>query len=274
MGEGIGWHPDHTGAALGKPLGLPVKELAPVAQTTSLPINLDSDIVVIGGPNATPFTMVAWEFTGSDTLQLGRRSDPTLPLRWYGLSDATDSSIQGDTRIGWEMEGVGPVATVNWPLVDAKNDGRLRRPRPSATGITIKGQTAYLPDENWLLITRLPNFLHSKFPIESGSRDPSYWPSLLVIEAAHGVGTRAAELLADQNALPMLEELETAVKGVEYFQALFIVSDLDLEREFEWTWKGPKRKRFHRFNTIGLEDVEPLDFGRDLFLKAHEQAAI
>ena len=52
------------------------------------------DILVVGGPNSTSETMVAWGFRGADYRSLEREADPLLPLRWYGGSSELASVFQ------------------------------------------------------------------------------------------------------------------------------------------------------------------------------------
>lgn len=136
------------------------------------------------------------------------------------------------------MEGVGPVATVNWHYVDTKKRKRIR-PEPGKR-ITVKEGDAYIPRDNYLLVTRLPNFLTSDFE-ELLQLDPSVWPHLLVFEGNHGLGTRAAELLVGSAGLKALEEAKSELRGATEFQVLFRVTGIEL------TDKG-----FHRFHKIEL----------------------
>jgi hypothetical protein len=254
--------------ALIKPLGI-LNDWKPLVVPSDFRIGIDprGDLVVIGGPVSTVLTKIAWEYSGPKGRALRRPEDPIVPLRWYGIADAKDASIVQDFPISWEMEGVGAVGpTSNWPFEDTKTGTRIT-PEPGDK-VPVKGQEAYVPKDNYLLITRLPNFVAPDFG-ELLSRDPSVWPHLLVFEGSHGLGTRAAELLVSSVGLKALQEAERELRGTTGFQVLFRVTGLDWELN-DLTGKG-----FHKFHQIELVDdgVWPLNFlDTNIYRRAHEYA--
>jgi len=272
LGEPIynGYHRENVAAAnaLIKPLGL-LSDYKPLVVPSNLRIGIDprGDLVLIGGPVSTVLTQIAWEYSGPEGRALRRPENPIVPLRWYGVSDAKDASIARDFPISWKMEGAGEVGpTVNWPFEDTITGMRIR-PEPGEM-VTVRVQKAYVPKDNYLLITRLPNFLSPDFG-ELLSLDPSVWPHLLVFEGSHGIGTRAAELLVSSVGLKALQEAERELRGATEFQVLFRVTGFDLGLN-DLTGES-----FHKFHQIELLDdgVWPLDFLDDnIYRRAHEYA--
>ncbi len=244
-------------------LGLADPDAIVVPQWADLEIDPRGDVILIGGPNSTPLTKIAWEFEGPDDRHLTRPQDAIVPLRFYGISDVDDPSMKRDVPIGWKMENVGPVATVNWYIIDTKHPRRTRRPVPSTEEVTtIKGQRGYVPRDNYLLITSLPNFLSPDFR-DFQRLNPAGWPHILVMEGNHGLGTRAVELLLTAEGLKPLQEAKAALKGAREFQVMFHVSGIE------------ESEGFHRFTKVKLDEdgVEPLDhIGIDVYEKANESA--
>lgn len=115
-----------------------------------------------------------------------------------------------------------------------------------------------LPSENYLLVTKLPNFLSSK-----RQGNPSSWPQLLVFEGNNGLGTRAVELLLQPAGLEGLDHVKSRLQGATAFQTLFRVYDIEL------TTQG-----FHRFRKIEPLDwaIEPLKVDEHTYEKAHKKA--
>lgn len=253
-----GTHPDNlaAGRALAPILGMLDSEPIQIPKSNRLKILPEGDFVLIGGPNSTPLTKIVWEFDGPNDRELDRAPIPVLPLRFYGVSNVKDSRLPQEP-IGWRLEGVGPVTTVNWPFVDMKQNEELIIPQPGSR-IEVKGKKAYLPYDNYILVTKLPNFLS---PTRQGY--PRLWPQLLVFEGNNGVGTRAAELLIQPAGIEALEHLKSKLYGATSFQALFRVYDLDL------TDKG-----YHRFSKIEPLDwaIEPLEISNLVFERAHKES--
>jgi hypothetical protein len=267
-----GTHPDNRAAegALLELLGITNDTV--FEEADELEIAGDGGLVLFGGPNSTPYTSVAWEFDGPNYRQLRRSENPILPIRFYGLSDVTDPTLVRDVRIGWDLEGVGEVSTVNWPYIDTYRSGKTYRPEPDRRQnkrLTVKGESVFLPYDNYLLVTRLPNFMLRDLSTLDGVH-PSVWPHLLVIEGNHGLGTRAVELLLQKQGLQALSDASSALRGSHAFQVLFRVEHLELTGT---TSADGTPLAYHRFRTINLEEPQDLDhIGTDTYKRAHDRA--
>ena len=86
-----------------------------------------------------------------------------------------------------------------------------------------------MPYDNYLLITRIPNFLSEKFELDKG-QNLSRWGKLVFIQATHGIGTRAVELLLTYKGKDPLSKMESDIKGAHAFQAIFRVSNPEKDR--------------------------------------------
>jgi hypothetical protein len=265
------FHPDNEAAFLRLATALGVDFRAGHAEP-SLNMVRNGDVFLVGGPKSTGLTRVAWEFEGDDEARLTRPAEPILKqLRWYGVSDESDIH---DTRIGWRLESVGPVAAANWPLVDTKTKKRYRGANPSRNSIiTASGEEVFEPKDNWLIVTRLPNFLADLRSLPNlDLRSPDTWPGLLVFEGAHGLGTRAAELLLETQGQMLIEQAEHELRrfGMEAYQLRFEVKDLEVSvADLE-----DPRKAVHRFARIDLLDIEPLEIPAATYMLANEKAVI
>ena len=269
-----GTHPDNRAAvsAFLGPLGITDATLLHSAE--DLAVAGDGDLVLFGGPNSTPLTSTAWEFDGPNSRQLRRPDKPILPLRFYGLSDETDRTLVRDKRIGWHLEGVGEVGTVNWPYIDTYLPGKRYRPEPDYRAnrqvLLNAADTTYLPLSNYLLITRLPNFMVQDMSA-LGDLHPNVWPHLLVVSGNHGLGTRAAELLLEGVGLRALKDAHNELGSSSHaFQVLFRVTDVELE---ETEAENGALLAYHRFHQIELEAAQPLDhIGPSIYRRAHHRA--
>jgi excisionase family DNA binding protein len=234
-----------AGIALIGPLNLLDSKPIVMPPNERIGIQPGGDLIAVGGPNSTPITMVAWEFDGPNDRQLVRRPDPLIPLRYYSLSDETDPTIAQDVRIGWFGEGFEPVSTVNWPVLDTWTGKRLR-PQPGKR-ISIKTGDVHLPVDDYLIVTRIPNYLSSDFEGKL-QLDPTVWPYMLVFDGSHGLATRAAELLVSDAGLDALRSARNMLGRASAYQLLFRVTKVEL------TEGG-----FHRYQTIQLEDAVCLE---------------
>lgn len=261
------YHPYHrlTGDALLEPLGLHPPSEATRRLAHGLPQQPHGDKIVFGGPNSTIETARAWGFQGSSQREL-KRVDPVLPLRWYGISAESELGSEQANVIVYGM-GRGRVAqTKNWPIVDlAVPDqplvsARVRltaEERASLPPLTVPSRQAFRPESNWLIITRVPNFLDPHFL----RYDTFARPTLLVVEGVNGVGTRAAELLVQEAGLGALEDFSREKGAHEYFQALFEAYDYE-----------PVSNGTHRFRRIGYEDLHLLPAETAPYMRAHRDA--
>jgi excisionase family DNA binding protein len=218
----------------------------------------EGDFVLIGGPTSTHLTRVAWEFEGTNLRQLDRPLEPIIPFRFYGISNEQDSRIPRE-RVGWHLEGVGPVSTVPWPYIDTTGGIDSLIPKLDKK-FKVNGGDAYLPRNNYLLVTKLPNFLSAR-----RQGDPITWPKMVVFEGNNGLGTRGAELLLQHEGLRALEHLDTTLKkkgatGASAFQAIFEVSDIEETHD-----------KFHRFRNIELleESIHRLDISKQTYERAY-----
>jgi len=254
-----GTHPDNlaAGRTLHSVFGMYDAKPIQMPSDSWNKISPDGDIVLVGGPNSTELTMIAWEFDVPNMRELDRDPNPIIPLRFFGISNTKSASL-GRDRVGWNLEGVGPVSTVNWPYIDVKRGEELIIPDLGGGKIEVNEEDVYLPFENHLLVTRLPNFLSSK-----RQGHPSSWPQMLFFQANNGIGTRAAELLLQPAGLEALEHVKSKLQGATAFQALFRVYDPEL------TWGN-----FHRFRKIEPLDwaIEPLNIDDQTFERAHKKA--
>lgn len=228
--------------------------------------NLETaDQVVYGGPNSTPFTRLAWEFWGPNTRQLTRRSDPSVPLRFIGESNELNVKQIPDHWIEY-VKADGKIEQEEaWPMVDLSN-GRTYAPRPKTeAGSLVKdGRTikTFLPLDNYVTITRVPNFV-GRPPDKSDHR---LWPSIVVIDGSNGIGTRAAELLQQPQGLKLLQDLKQFLQGADSFQVILRAYDL------EQTGKG-----MHRFREIEPvsgsfeQSVCKIELSTDSWLAAHKR---
>lgn len=276
-----GFHGDNylTSAVLREPLGLPNEGQQPENVNRAISPDWRGDLFVIGGPNSTKETMIAWEFEGSDDQHLTRpeeRGDqPIIPLRWYGVSDATRAVQLGAPRVAYKIPESGARVTLGWPFVEVR-DGRIVRPwvpRPSPEALHISDQRYPVPDNNYLCITRMPNILSPQFPQALAEQRLQDVPYLLVIDGSNGIGTRASELLTDSRGLPILEEAATRLGGSTEFQLLFEVGAVS-------TTDDPRYGEFDSFtelrSLIGayrFEEVGDVDWRREMYLRAHARAA-
>lgn len=259
-----GYHVDNlaAGMSLGGALGLfdPIEQIVKDRPFDAPP---DGDLILIGGPNSTPWTSIAWEFEGPDDHSLRRRSDPIIPLMYYGISDSA-----GLERVGWDMQNQGPRASYNWPFVctDPSRPWRLLTPEYGPDTVTVDrgGEVEVVPvlRTNYLLVTRLPNFLAPNFEQIVASSPPEDWPHLTVFEGNHGVGTRGVELLIAVEGLRPLELLSGRLEGAPTFQAVFLLGDIQRAAG-----------GFHKPYSIELLDAAPLRLKDSVYLAAHRYAS-
>jgi hypothetical protein len=224
----------------------------------------DRDMVIVGGPNSSLWTSIAWEFEGPNNDTLRRNPDPIIPLTYYGISDR-----EGLERVGYLLDGEMPVATSNWPFVctdERRPVPPLITPEYSAKEflrVEHSGRVEMVPIvlDNYLLATRIPNFLAPNFEqiMQTSSRED--WPYILVFEGTHGVGTRGVELLLTVKGLDVLDKLRISLNGANSFQAMFWMGDVMR------TLGG-----FHKPNSIKLLDSVPMDLPDSVYLRAHTYA--
>ena len=251
-----------AGVALAGPLGLYAAN--PITTDGGIDALPDGDLVLIGGPNSTPLTKIAWEFEGPNDRELRRRDNPVIPLTFYGISDS-----KGLERVAWKMEDQGNRASYNWPFVCTDENRPYRELRPEydetrRLPVEWDGRMEEVPTlrNNYLLVTRIPNFLAPNFAETVKTTAREDWPYLTVFEGNHGVGTRGVALLLTAEGLASLEKLKHSLRGIAAFQQMFRVGDIALT-------PGD----FHKPYSIELfDDVAPLDLSESVYLQAHDYA--
>lgn len=260
-------HPDNkaAGKTLNKVIGLYDTASSNAQIVPSIDTPLDDDVVLVGGSASTPFTRIVFEQDGPFDYKLSRSKRPIIPLPYYGLSDPTP--IKTD-RVGLVIEGVGPVAQYNWACVytgPSGNKEKMLRSTPGREELNVEQEgrieTVHVPIDNYLIITKLPNFLSSKFEVASERNDRSTWPHVIVFDGMHGVGTRAVELLLREEGFETIEFLNRELHGTTEFQVVF------RPKEIQRTDEG-----FHRAHAIELIDVVPLQLDTKIYQEAHKYA--
>lgn len=264
-----GTHPDNE-AAGGAVLD-PFEFLSSSQVSTDEFLSLEpaGNLVVVGGTNSNLLTMLAWEFDGPDLNHLHRPEErgkePIIPLRWFGVSDREDPSMLRQGLVGWNLERVGRVTTTNWGLIDTASD----KPIYGATGdeFTDKdGRKGHYIQSNFLIVTRLPNFLSRDF----ATTPPEEWPTLVVFQGMHGIGTRAIELLSAGEGLQALRDARKGLGGCGQFQLKFTVSGRQPAEQVE-----SEAIPYDRFTKVQLDHdgVHRLELPESKYIAAHVRLA-
>jgi hypothetical protein len=236
------FHPDNWAAGVSVAATLESRNLTvdELRAARGLPLQLEGEIFIAGGPNSTQETSVAWEFEGSSDQELDRREGALLPLRWWGVSNRNDPGVTSAEPHGYIMEDVGPTKESVWPLIDRLDRSSVLDMIPTDEYINVDGERLRVPGNNYLIATRVPNYLDPGFPTILRRGLP--WPHLLVFEGANGIGTRAVELLSSAAGLQALQDAVDELDGAREFQLLFEAY-------------APQRdviSGFHRFSRIRL----------------------
>lgn len=238
-------HPDNWAAGVGLAPAIGLAEVPPerYRHRDGDPLPVAGDLFIFGGSNSTEETAVAWEFEGDDDRHLARRTDPLIPLRWWGLSDSNHPKLRDTEPVAFHMEGVtGSRAAIGWPLIDRFSDELVGAPATNRRDtIVVNDRRVRLVKSNFVLLTRLPNYLDPDFAEVADK--PNEWPHMLVVEGGNGIGTRAAELLATASGLAALHDASVALDGAHEFQVRFEAYDVDLDL-----------RGFHRFRSIRYVD--------------------
>ncbi len=196
----------------------------------SLPVSMPvkSEYVLIGGPVSTPIVRDVWQYeTGRRSgPSLKRVNEPLLPLPYSFIFDDEDDRMKDMERFSWTFaDGSGRFAdSPNRPLLDGQRN-RLLIPKPSSEFRPVRGEQLRVPYDNYLIITRIPNFLSEKFD----ERYPDLWGSLVSIQATHGIGTRAVGLLLTHKGKDPLLKMKDAISDARAFQAVFRVSKPEVD---------------------------------------------
>jgi hypothetical protein len=254
-----------AGTAVASMLGLSELKQVVMRHRAVIPIQRLGDLFVIGGPNSTDECMIAWEYEMPTANALRRKENPTLPLRWHWIVDIEHPAVVDAAPMGYVVDSLGARGAGAWPLVDVNMEtGKTKRlllPEPSDEIVAVSGRKAFVPLHNYLLVTRLPNFLDPRID-QWLELDRSQWPHILAIEGTHSIGTKAAELLASSGGLEALTQAEHDVHGATEFQLLFRVTRICT------TFQG-----IHRFRRVEFVDAQRLDaIGASTYQLAHMTA--
>jgi hypothetical protein len=260
-----GAHPDNLVAELKLHPFLQMYEyqLQRDADGTLTEIDLEGDLISFGGPNSTRLTRLAWEFDGEADDELDRDDDALIPLRYAGISNRKSPHLP-PYRIAYRRANNNAAPAIPWPLYDLANPDRRWTPRAAGKPIgEVMGDDGrllkvYEPLNNFLIITKLPNYL-----CRERRGHPSAWPQLVVFDGSNGIGTRGAELLIEPQGCEILEQIKSETQGVAGFQAMLEVYDI------EHTGEGD------RFTRIKLVDgsIAPLTVPSELYQAAHIKVA-
>ncbi|WP_448623564.1 hypothetical protein [Geodermatophilus sp. URMC 64] len=242
------FHPDNWAAAcaLGSPLGYP--HSVDYVTREHGTVSLEGNVALFGGCTSTDETTIAFEFEGPNDRTLRRPVKPLIPLRWCELGDVNDPAVADTGPVAYNYEGVGPRRTAAWPVVELDmQSGKATHyyiPRLSRESVDVQEQSLPLPSDNYLYITRLPNFLDENF--DPDRRDN--WRHMLLFSGSNGIGTRAAELLITSGGLDQLEEASRSLGGSREFQIL-----LRAHQPVE------ENGGYHRFTRLEFIGAQPLD---------------
>lgn len=260
-----GWSPDNFAAfgAIKDVLELYDVEATVIPNDEYMEIDPDGDVVVIGGPVSTRLSMVAFEFEGPNHDELNRPEKPIIPLKYYGVADKNDIHVRNDKMMCYQSQGMGVRSGVNWHLVNAHKNRRIRAKLEKKQ---YKDTGSYLPIDNYLTVTRIPNFVAPSFKNYLHC-DRILWPYLLIFDGMHAIGTRATELLVSSSGLKAIKETKTALRQTATYQLLYRITDLHLVKD------KSTGEDFHIFHRISLEDVISLDdIDNQTYRKAHDYA--
>jgi hypothetical protein len=229
----------------------------------------EGDVILLGGPTSTLWTEIAWEFEGTDPRKKVRSANPILRLPYYGGSDetdATDRPAHAPAEVGWYMEGAGPIMTANWPLIyedPMRKQKSYKYVSGGDTTVTVNGRVVQTIQDNFLLITRVPNILGRNFKT-AAQLPPEKWPALIVFEGNHGPGTRGLELLLTEPKAATLTKLRMIVQDELFFQIVLRLGE----------FKKAANLGYHQFTVIDqIVDFVPLRFDVSVYVAAHERAA-
>jgi len=253
----LNYHPDNL--AISKA----IMSLSPNA--TNLPkeddnllMHFEGNILIFGGPLSTPLTRVIFEYEAAgDGVFLRpevRGTDALIPVPYYQAPRGSELL----TRI---MQGKGPVAARRAWRIESSGlsvpKTEVFDPRPGKKKLLVK-QTGERLNEvgvDYLLITRIPNFLSPSFQshFERNPNDCSY---LSIFEGCTGIGTRGVIELT-QNA-EVIRKAFRRLQNSPAYQMLFKISDVIVDEQ----------GGFQRGRKIELIDAFPLQHELDLYMYA------
>lgn len=230
------YHPDNVagGSAIYSSLLNTDELIVPAPGDSGIEIDPQGNILIVGGPVGTKYSRIALEFDGPDPRHLERSADPIIPLRWYGLANVDDPRVKDRGKVFYMMEKVGPVSPSNWPLIDTHR----AEPWVVETGTRLGGLAYDLPTywlrDNYLTITRIPNFLSVRgADLLSRQTELARWPQLVILDGRNGLGTRGAELLTMTTGDEALRGAAHAIRNFgSAYQLLFRLTNLATDAAF------------------------------------------
>lgn len=175
----------------------------------SVTLDLDSNIVLIGSPESEPMTRLVFGYESAGASGYAYANGTIrLPYRWNEHISGASHALCLQRR-----PGGGIAIRPNWPLVASLTGGCERSTWPYISNGFLS--------EDYLLITRVPNFL-SERALTSGK-------TILSVAGLHGVGTRAVELLFRDARLvgETLDRIDAMQLRGRPLQALFSINSID-----------------------------------------------
>jgi hypothetical protein len=263
-----GYHRDHLTpwACLNYALGIGLWRSIRILPADYLQITPEGDLFVIGGPVATPITKHAYEYRGPNDNALRRdHAKAALPLRFYWMADQTSDLVDKQVAIGWRLEDGRAVSSPAMPIIDTRAPAEPKAPIPNRSrpirGLRRPdGRKVYLPKNNFLIVTRLRNF------IAVDPEDPLFegedCPSIVLIEGNNGIGTRGFELLSNSNYRPVLKQVARDLNGAREYQLLFELTEIESTKRGAMTYDA--------FTGMTSEAVEPLNIEISRYKRARD----
>lgn len=204
--------------------------------TDEIPQTLEGISLISGSPvsNATSRYLFEFDYVDPSDKMAGltRSSSPIFETDFEFLLEKDALSKLGiSDRIG--TRGI----TGNWSIVNKKTGDIFAS--------TI--QNGRLTSD-YLLVTRLPNV----FDKQSYEKNEA----LYVLAGAHGVGTKAVDLLLRDE--PLLRKLDQRVGGTMYWQALFQIDGVDHyhhTEKFGVRWHPTSISRDFEFATVSFDEA-------------------
>jgi hypothetical protein len=229
-------------------------------------MSADGDLILVGGAASTPLAGIALGYTGDRFRTKGHELNyrPLIRLPYF---TQYDSRRLGNDYVGWLIDDKG-VRTHNWTIVAAQDKSEFYRPRTHLretipVTVDVASVETRLLQEDYLLVTHLPNYVNPLFAEIVKKWDVPEWPRLTIFGGAHGLGTMAVELLMGKEGLTALERFEEAVGGAVAYQAIFRVGDIERDGGF------------HRANSVEFVKAASLPLSQvteSHYLSAHNRA--
>lgn len=193
--------------AIGSMLGVSESDwLMKAVYTNQLPgpVQIDSDILVVGSPVSDPVAKLNLEYEGTSKADLKRITAPMIDLP-ITYTIRLNESIKSNLTIKRYLAG----EEVNSGNSSIEVDGRIIEPPQTNFDGWLK--------TDYLLITRMPNIL-SKKAFVNGSE-------VMIVGGVHGVGTESVKLLLESENL--LNSISRQIGNAHYYQILLPITDIN-----------------------------------------------